>query len=81
MHKENKTKENITSTYKQKEGAIRDKGQENNKTVSLLKESQINNPILKNETIDCNLVNGLCVDNITDNRRYRKKKHQKLMLN
>ena len=79
LHKENKTKESITSTSKQKEGAIRDEDQENNKTVNLLKESQRNNPILINQTIDCNLVNGLCVDNVTDNRRYRKK-HQKLML-
>ena len=38
-----------------------------------MKESQRSNPILINETIDCNLVNGLCVDNVTDNRRYRKK--------
>ena len=73
LHKENKTKESITSTSKQKEGAIRDEDQENNKTVSLLKEFQKNDPILINETIDCNLVNGLCVDNVTDNRRYRKK--------
>ena len=38
-----------------------------------MKESQRSNPILINETIDCNLVNSLCVDNVTDNRRYRKK--------
>ena len=38
-----------------------------------MKESRKNNPTLINETIDCNLVNGLCVDNVTDNRRYRKK--------
>ena len=68
LHKENKTKENITSTSKQKEGAIRDEDQENNEIVSLLKESEKNNPILIKETIDCNLVNGLCVDNATDNR-------------
>ena len=73
LHKENKTKESITSTSKQKEGAIRDEDQENNKTVSLLKEFQKNDPILINETIDCNLVNDVCVDNVTDNRRYRKK--------
>ena len=72
LHKENKTKENITGTSKQKEGAIRDEDQENNKTVSLLKESQKKNPILINETIVCTLVNGLCVD--------KEKKHQKLML-
>ena len=38
-----------------------------------MREPQKNNPILINETIDCNLVNGLYVDNVTDNRRYRKK--------
>ena len=53
--KENKTKENITSTSKPKEGAFTDDDQENN------------------ETIDCNLVNDLCIDNVTENRRYRKK--------
>ena len=73
LHKENKTKESITSTSKQKEGANRDEDQENNKTDSLLKEFQKSDPILINETIDCNLVNGLCVDNVTNNRRYRKK--------
>ena len=26
-----------------------------------------------NKTIDCNLVNSFCVDNVTDNHRYRKK--------
>ena len=62
----------FTSTSKQKEGAIGDKDQDK-KTVSLLKEPQKNNPILINETIDCNLLNGLYVDNVTDNRRYRKK--------
>ena len=71
--KENKTKENIASTSKQKEGRIRDEDQENNKAANLLKESQKNNPILGNETIDRNLVNDLCIDNVTDNRRYRKK--------
>ena len=59
LNKENKTKESITNTSKQKEGAIRDEDQENNRTVSLLKEFQKNSPILINETIDCNLENGL----------------------
>ena len=40
LHKENKTKESITSTSKQKEGAIRDEDQGNNKTGRLLKEFQ-----------------------------------------
>ena len=69
LHKENQTKESITSTSKQKEGAIREEDQENNKTVSLLKEFQKSDPILINKTIDCNLANGLCVGNVTDNRR------------
>ena len=73
LHKVNKTKENIASTSKQKEGAIRDKDQESNKAVSLLEESQKNNPIMINETIVCSLVNGICVDNVTDNPRYTRK--------
>ena len=47
--------------------------QKKNQTVSLLKEPQKNNPNLINETLNCNLVNGLCVDNVTDSRRCRKK--------
>ena len=38
-----------------------------------MKESQKNNPILTNSTINCNLVNGPFVSNVTDNRRYRKR--------
>ena len=38
-----------------------------------MKVSRKNNPTLINEPIDCTLVNGLWVDNVTDNRRYRKK--------
>ena len=73
LYKENKTKENVTSASEQKEGAIRDDDPEKNQTVSLLKESQKNNPNLINETLVCNLENDLFVDNVTDNRRYRKK--------
>ena len=34
---------------------------------------------MTNKTIDCNFVNGFCIDNVTDNRRYRSKTYAEVV--